>query len=70
MLDNQFLGLLGIVDSGNGPPTDGARQRFADLQGELEIILTELAEVLDTEVAAFNDVVANKNLPAIILPEG
>ena len=67
-LDNQLLGLLGIVGSGNAAPTDGSKQRYEDLRAELDAVQAELQEVLSTQVTAFNDMVEEKQVPAIIVP--
>ncbi len=66
-LDNQFLGLMGAVESSDSPPTAGAVERFNDLRAELDALLAELEECKNTEVAEFNRLVAEKEIPAVIV---
>ncbi|MEJ2319730.1 MAG: glycosyl hydrolase [Gemmatimonadales bacterium] len=68
-LDAQLVYLYGVVGSADAPPTDGAYERFDDLSQELQVVLSELREVLDGEVAAFNAALAASGAPAIIVPE-
>ncbi len=66
-IDNQLIGLMGAVESADYPPTAGSIERFNDLRGELDGILAELDDCVDTEVAAFNQLVAEKDVPAVIV---
>jgi photosystem II stability/assembly factor-like uncharacterized protein len=68
-LDGQLLGLLSIVESADVRPTDGSVQRFEDLRAEQDGYLAELRRVIDTDLAAFNDLVQAKQMPPVILPE-
>ena len=43
-------------------------ERYADLRGELDAVLAELESCLADEVAAFNELVAGKEVPAVIVP--
>ena len=67
-LDNQLLGLLGMVNSGNSAPTAGSYQRYQDLRSELDAVQAELQEILVGQVEAFSDLVKGKQVPAIIVP--
>ena len=66
-LDQQFNGLYGAVSGGQARPTDGARERFAELRQELDGLLAELQGALDTELVAFNELVGGKNLGAVVV---
>ncbi len=66
-LDNQLLDLMGTVESSDHPPTAGSVERYRDLRAELDAILAELQKCVDTEVAAFNRAVADKQVPAVIV---
>jgi len=67
-LDNQLLGLLGIVNSGNAAPTAGSVERYQDLRAELDAVQAELQEVLDAQVQGFSELVESKQVPAVIVP--
>jgi photosystem II stability/assembly factor-like uncharacterized protein len=67
-LDGQWIGLLGVVESADAPPTAGALERYGDLRSELDGLLVEIRAVLETELTAFNDVVRAKDLPPVIVP--
>jgi hypothetical protein len=51
-LDNQLLYLMSTVESATGQPTDGSRTRFAELEAELNEIVTELDAVLAERLPA------------------
>ena len=56
------------VNSGSdSPPTDGSRKRLADLDVQLEEVFARLAEVLEKDVAAFNELVSRLELPAVLV---
>ncbi len=67
-LDNAFLNLMGTIESSDHPPTVGSVELYGDLREKLDGILGELQDCLDTEVAAFNNLVAAKEAPAVIVP--
>ncbi len=67
-LDNQLLGLLGIVNSGNAAPTAGSVERYQDLRAELDAVKAELQGVLDNQVQGFSELVQSKQVPAVIVP--
>ena len=67
-LDNQLLGLLGIVNSGNAAPTAGSVERYQDLRAELDAVKAELQGVLDNQVQGFSELVQAKQVPAVIVP--
>ena len=69
MLDNQIAYLLGYVASSRTRPTDGSVVRFEDLKEEHALLSADLESVLRKELAAFNQLVAEKKIPAILLPE-
>ncbi len=52
-LDAQFLAVYSEVVSSYFRPTDGARQRFRDLEQEFSTIQSELQQVMETDVPAF-----------------
>jgi len=62
--------LHAAANSGSdSPPTEGSRERLADLEAQMEDVFARLDEILKTDVAAFNEMVAGIELPAIVLEE-
>lgn len=66
-LDNQFLALYSDITSGNYAPKPGARQRLEDLRPELNSLLQRLESVLETDLADFNRLVEEKDVPPVIV---
>lgn len=64
-LDNQFVALYGDV-TGRNYASEGAKQRFEDLKPELAKHLSNLEETLNSEVAAFNDLIEKKGVKPLI----
>jgi hypothetical protein len=69
-LDNQWIALLGDVASAEARPTAGELQRYEELRRELDALLAALDACLTTELAAFEEAVAAKGQPAVIVPKG
>ncbi len=64
MLDNQIVTLYGYIlggfGGGDSQPTDAAYDRLEDLQPQLADLMGQLQEVMDTDLAAFNEMVSSK----------
>jgi photosystem II stability/assembly factor-like uncharacterized protein len=67
-LDNQLLFLYGVVTAGEAPPTPAARERFDALHVELRELLAELEEVLEGEVGALAETLAQREVGPIVVP--
>ncbi|TNF72635.1 MAG: glycosyl hydrolase [Acidobacteria bacterium] len=67
-LDNQLLGLMFVVESGDARPTDGSVQRYQELAAELDGLETEIDSVVGTELAAFDELVRQRHPAAVIVP--
>ncbi|REJ99386.1 MAG: glycosyl hydrolase [Acidobacteria bacterium] len=65
MLDNQLVELYTYVVAADDRPPAGARDRLRDLDPELERLLAELDEVLEGDLARFNELVAALELDAV-----
>ncbi len=65
-LSAQLASLAEVVSSAATPPTHQAEQVFDELSGRLATQVTKLHEVIDTSVAAFNTLIRDANLPAIV----
>jgi hypothetical protein len=69
MLDNQLLGLFGAVDGADARPTDGAVERYDDLRAELDAKLAEFRQVIDGDLAEFNEAVRSRTTTPVIVVE-
>jgi hypothetical protein len=66
--DSQLLDLLATVQSADARPTTGALERFADLEAEFRELIDDLDTTMSSELAAFNELVQGKEVPAVIVP--
>jgi len=63
---NRKLGaLIGSVASADGPPTRASQAVFADLSQRVDGQLSELKNVIDTDVAALNAAIRDANVPLV-----
>ncbi|NIR61180.1 MAG: hypothetical protein GWO02_17580, partial [Gammaproteobacteria bacterium] len=71
MLDNQVVNLymyaLGGFGGGDNRPTDAAYERLEDLRPQVADLLGQIDAVITADLAAFNDLVASKALPAVVV---
>ena len=65
-LEGQLIQVLNIVLGSEHRPTDGAIQRFKDLQIELEGYRYDLTALADDRVPRLNRLLAQENLPVQI----
>lgn len=67
-LSARLAALSGTVASADAPPTRQARVLFDDLSARIATLTGQFREIIDTDVAAFNTLVRETGLPAIIPP--
>jgi len=65
-LSARLVTLSGVVASADAAPTSQAQQVFEDLSACLDAQLQQLHELIDTDVAAFNKLIRDSSVPAII----
>ena len=68
-LNDKLAGINGQVGFGDYAPTAGARAVHAELTAAIDVQLTRLAEILDQQVPAFNQLVHQSEIPAIRLED-
>ena len=68
-LDNQLVYLRGVVESADAGPTEGMVERFEDLSGELSGHQETLEGILETELAAFNELAAERQPAPVVVPD-
>jgi hypothetical protein len=69
MIDNQYVYLYGHVAFAYGRPTEGSYERFNDLNARLQPHLDQLQQIIDTDVAAFNQELKDKGVTVVMVPK-
>jgi len=65
-LNNRIAALAGVAASADARPTDQAVEVFGILSGLLQAQLDRLEQIVQTDVPAFNQLVRDSNVPALI----
>jgi len=68
-LNNKLAGLLGVVESSDDPPTAQSTKVYEELASQVNVQLETLKRLVSTDVAAFNKLVREQNVPALIVSE-
>jgi len=66
-LASEFAALYGYVAQPDDRPSQGASERFEDLQAELDEVLGRLDPVMDQEIPAFNQELSDRGVPAVVV---
>jgi photosystem II stability/assembly factor-like uncharacterized protein len=66
-LNNKLAALAGVVASGETAPTDQSYVVYEDLTGKIDAQLAKLRQVIDADVPAFNTLVREQNVPAVVI---
>ncbi len=70
-LNNKLAALAGVVASADATPTDQANVVYHDLVGQIDAQLREFERIMKTDLPAFNQLVREQNIPAVIVkPSG
>ena len=67
-LDNHFVNVLNVVLSADAQPTEGSYEVFEGLKPRLDQHINRLQEILDKDLAAFNELIRKKNIPPVVIP--
>ena len=67
-LNNKLAYVLGLVGSSDNPPTQQSYQVYEGLASAVNAELKTLTALLSTDLAAFNKLVREENIPAITAP--
>jgi hypothetical protein len=68
-LNNKLAQLTGVLTSADAPPTDQTYQVYDEIAGRIDVQLDKLKEVLDKDLASFNQLVREKEIPAVIVKQ-
>jgi photosystem II stability/assembly factor-like uncharacterized protein len=66
-LNNKLAALGGVVSDSETPPTDQSFTVYDDLVTQIDAQLRTLAQIMKTEVPAFNQLVRDQNIPAVVV---
>ncbi len=67
-LNAQFIYLMGEIDASDPPLTKGMATRFAELQSEWERQRSRMKQLLEQQVPAFNAMIQQNAVPAVVVP--
>ncbi len=68
-LNNKLATLLGGVESSDDPPTLQDTQVYEELASQVNVQLETLKKLMSTDLAAFNKLVHEQNVPAVMVSE-
>ena len=66
-LDHQFAGLASVASSADAKPTDASWIFLKEIQGQLAAILAEWKTLQASDVAAFNRLVRDQEIPPVVV---
>jgi photosystem II stability/assembly factor-like uncharacterized protein len=66
-LNNKLAALAGVVSSADAAPTEQSYAVYDELVVQIDAQLAKLAQIMKTDVPAFNQLVRDQNIPAVTL---
>ncbi len=66
-LNNKLAALMGVVARSETPPNDQSIEVYNELSGEIDAQLQKLSQIMKIDVPAFNQLVKEQNIPAIVV---
>jgi hypothetical protein len=66
-LNNKLAALAGVVGSADAVPTDQSYAVYEDLTGKINAQLQKLEQIMRTDLPAFNRLVDEQNIPAVMV---
>ena len=66
-LNNRLAALAGVVSSAEAAPTAQSYVVYDEVVGQIDAQLQKLSQIMKTEVPAFNQLVREQNIPAVIV---
>ena len=68
-LNNKLAALTGVVESAAAPPTDQSLDVLRDITGRIDAELGKLRGLIGGDLAGFNQMVRDQNVPAVVVKE-
>jgi photosystem II stability/assembly factor-like uncharacterized protein len=66
-LNNKLAALLGVVARSETPPNDQSVEVYNELSGQIDAQLQKFSQIMKRDVPAFNQMVKDQNIPAIVV---
>jgi photosystem II stability/assembly factor-like uncharacterized protein len=66
-LNNKLAALQGVISRSETPPNEQSFAVYAELSGEIDAQLQKLAQIMKTDVPAFNQLVRDASIPAVVV---
>jgi len=66
-LNNKLAALGGVVSRSETPPNDQSYAVYEELAAQIDAQLQKLSQIMKSEVPAFNQLVRDQNIPAIVV---
>jgi photosystem II stability/assembly factor-like uncharacterized protein len=66
-LNNKLAALTGVISSADTAPTDQSYSVYEDLVAKINVELQKLDQIIKTDLPAFNKLVRDQNVPAVLL---
>ena len=66
-LNDKIASLSGVIASADTRPTQQSHDVFNELSGSLDSLLAKYKKITETDLAAFNSLVKNMEIPAVIV---
>jgi phage-related tail protein len=66
-LNNKLAALGGVISGADSAPTDQSYAVYQDLTGKINAQLQKLEGIMKTDLPAFNQLVREQNIPAVIV---
>src|SRR5207253_10697772 len=66
-LNNKLAALLGVVSRSETPPNEQSYAVYDELVGQIDAQLQKLSQIMKSDVPAFNQLVKDQNIPAIVV---
>lgn len=66
-LNNKLAALLGVVARSETPPNDQSYAVYDELAAQIDAQVQKLSQIMKTDVPAFNQLVKDQNIPAIVV---
>ncbi|MGH9907883.1 MAG: WD40/YVTN/BNR-like repeat-containing protein, partial [Pyrinomonadaceae bacterium] len=66
-LNNKLAALAGVIARADAAPTDQSLIVYTELVGQIDSQLQNFANVMKTEVPAFNQLIKEQNVPAVVV---
>jgi photosystem II stability/assembly factor-like uncharacterized protein len=66
-LNNKLAALAGVVGSAEAAPTAQSQAVYDEVVGQIDVQLQKLTQLIKTDVPAFNQLVKDQNIPAVVV---